>query len=118
MCEIYAISVLYWNSSDILSSRPRPDTKYFWNLAVSALHEEFLNPGLSTIPSALIDLTGRPSLWATGNVLNSGRTVALAHSLGLNRNPRRWKIHKTEQDHRIRLWWGVVIHDRWYAFCS
>jgi hypothetical protein len=113
LCEIYAISLLYWKSSNISLSQPQPDTKYFWNLAVSALQEEFLSPGLSTVHSALIDLTGRPSLWLTGNVINSGRTVALAHSLGLNRNPRNWKIHKSEQDTRIRLWWGILIHDRW-----
>jgi hypothetical protein len=112
MCEIYAISLLYWNPSN-LRGHPRPDPDYFWNLAVAALHEEFLNPGLSTIPSALIDLVGRPSLWLTGNAINSGRTIALAHTLGLNRNPRKWRIDPTEQNFRIRVWWGIVIHDRW-----
>lgn len=112
MCEIYAISLLYWNPSHN-KPHPRPDTKYFWNLVVTVLQEDFLNPGLSTIPAALIDLMGRPSLWMTGNAMNSGRTVALAHTLGLNRNPRSWKIGKAEQDFRIRLWWGIIIHDRW-----
>lgn len=113
VCEVYALSLCYWKTSYLLRNHPQPDTKYFWNLAVSALQEEFLSPGLFTIRSALIDLAGRPSLWLTGNVINSGRTAALAHSLGLNRNPRKWKINKSEQDLRIRLWWGVVIHDRW-----
>jgi hypothetical protein len=114
MCEIYAISVLYWNSSDLLRNHPQPDMKYIWNLAVVALNEEFLGPGLFTIYSALIDLTGRPSFWLTGNVINSARTVALAHAFGLNHDPRNWKMAKANQDVRIRLWWGIVIHDRWY----
>jgi hypothetical protein len=86
---------------------------YAWNLTVTALQEDFLSPGLSTIQSVLIDLIGRPSLWLTGNLINSGRTVALAHSLGLNRNPRTWEMTKKDQDIRIRLWWAIVVHDRW-----
>jgi hypothetical protein len=113
MCEIYAIALLYWDSSPLLKKHPRPDMSYAWNLTVTALQEEFLCPGLSTIYSVLIDLIGRPSLWLTGNLINSGRTVALAHSLGLNRNPTKWRISKRDQDVRIRLWWGILIHDRW-----
>jgi hypothetical protein len=113
MCDIYAISLLYWDSSPLLHQHPRPDISYAWNLAMTALQDEFLSPGLSTIYAALIDLSGRPSLWLTGNLINSGRTVALAHSLGLNRNPRKWKMSKQDQDVRIRLWWGIVVHDRW-----
>jgi hypothetical protein len=113
ICEIYAISLLYWDSSPVLRQHPRPDMTYAWNLTVTALQEDFLSPGLSTIQSVLIDLIGRPSLWLTGNLINSGRTVALAHSLGLNRNPRRWEMTKKDQDIRIRLWWAIVVHDRW-----
>jgi hypothetical protein len=31
----------------------------------------------------------------------------------LNRDPSNWKLSQAEKDQRIRLWWGVVIHDRW-----
>jgi hypothetical protein len=113
MCEIYTTALLYWDSSPVLRKHPQPDMNYAWNLTVIALQEEFLSPRLSTIQAALIDLTGRPSLWLTGNLINSGRTIALAHSLGLNRNPRKWKMSKVDQDIRIHLWWGIVVHDRW-----
>ncbi|EFQ99729.1 hypothetical protein MGYG_02743 [Nannizzia gypsea CBS 118893] len=46
----------------------------------------------------------------------SGRTVALAHCLGLNRDPSNWKLSRAEKNQRIRLWWGVVIHDKWASY--
>lgn len=51
----------------------------------------------------------------TGNAISCGRLVSLSHCLGLNRDPSNWKISLQEKKQRIRLWWGVVIHDRWYV---
>ncbi|OJD14407.1 hypothetical protein AJ78_05254 [Emergomyces pasteurianus Ep9510] len=113
MCQVYAQSLIYWGQSQILAPHPKPDIRYAVNLAVAALHEEFSAPGLSTLSTSLIDLTGRPIFSMTGNAINSGRTVALSHSLGLNRDPSSWKLSRAEKNQRIRLWWGVLIHDRW-----
>jgi hypothetical protein len=85
-------------------------------MTVAALHEEFSAPGLSTISAALIDLTGRPIFSMTGNAISCGRMLSLANCLGLNRDPCLWKLSDQEKNHRIRLWWGVVIHDRWGSF--
>lgn len=82
-------------------------------MTVAALHEEFSAPGLDTISAALIDLTGRPIFSMTGNAVSCGRMLSLANCLGLNRDPNCWKLSQAEKDQRIRLWWGVVIHDRW-----
>lgn len=113
LCQVYAQSLIYWCHSPVLAPHPKPDARYAVNLAVAALHEEFSAPGLSTLGSALIDLTGRPIFSMTGNAINSGRTVALSHCLGLNRDPSSWKLSREEKNQRIRLWWGVTIHDRW-----
>ena len=113
MCGIYAISLIYWSSSDVLKAHPRPDIYYAWNLAVASLQEEFLARSIETVEAALIELDGRPIESITGNVINSGRTVALAHILGLNRDPSTWRISDEEKCWRIRLWWGVLIHDQW-----
>ncbi|KAI5305161.1 hypothetical protein KEM56_005132 [Ascosphaera pollenicola] len=115
-CQVYAMALVYWNHSHILAAHPKPDIRYAVNLAVAALHEEFSAPGLSTVGAALIDLTGRPIFSMTGNAINSGRVVALAHCLGLNRDPSSWKLSQSEKNSRIRLWWGVVIHDRWASY--
>lgn len=109
------MSLVYWRHTPKLASHPKPDVRYAVNLTVSALHEEFSAPGLSTISCALIDLTGRPIFSMTGNAISCGRLVSLAHCLGLNRDPSNWKLPQSEKDHRVRLWWGVVIHDRWYV---
>ncbi|OXV09556.1 hypothetical protein Egran_02682 [Elaphomyces granulatus] len=113
LCQIYAMALVYWKQTPKLAAHPKPDVRYAVNLTVAALHEEFSAPGLSTLSAALVDLTGRPVFSMTGNAINCGRTVSLAHCLGLNRDPTNWKISSQEKNQRIRLWWGVVIHDRW-----
>lgn len=116
VCELVASSLIYWQHSKTLRQHPCPDWRYAWNLAVVALQEEFLAPGMSTVHAALLDLNGRPTTSITGNTINSGRTVGLSHILGLNRDPWTWKVSESEKNTRVRLWWGVLIHDRWSSF--
>ncbi|KAE8146183.1 fungal-specific transcription factor domain-containing protein [Aspergillus avenaceus] len=116
LCQVYSMSLVYWKHVPKLASHPKPDVRYAVNMTVAALHEEFSAPGLSTISAALIDLTGRPIFSMTGNAISCGRMISLAHCLGLNRDPSHWKVSRREKDHRTRLWWGVVIHDRWGSF--
>ncbi|KAJ5234927.1 uncharacterized protein N7469_004095 [Penicillium citrinum] len=116
ICQVYSMSLVYWKHTPKLACHPKPDVRYAVNMTVAALHEEFSAPGLSTISAALIDLTGRPIFSMTGNAISCGRMLSLANCLGLNRDPSLWKLSQQEKDHRIRLWWGVVIHDRWGSF--
>ncbi|OJJ86942.1 putative C6 transcription factor [Aspergillus glaucus CBS 516.65] len=116
LCQVYSMSLVYWKHTQKLYSHPKPDVRYAVNMTVAALHEEFSAPGLSTVSAALVDLTGRPIFSMTGNAISCGRTVSLAHCLGLNRDPTNWRLSQTEKNNRIRLWWGVVIHDRWGSF--
>lgn len=48
-----------------------------------------------------------------GNGGMVGTAVALANALGLHRDPSGWGISSLERSLRIRLWWLVLIHDRW-----
>ncbi|KAJ5903172.1 hypothetical protein N7504_005555 [Penicillium tannophilum] len=116
VCQVYSMSLVYWKHTPKLACHPKPDVRYAVNMTVAALHEEFSAPGLSTISAALIDLTGRPIFSMTGNAISCGRMLSLANCLGLNRDPCLWKLSEQEKNHRIRLWWGVVIHDRWGSF--
>jgi hypothetical protein len=113
MCDIYASALLYWRRSNVLCHHPRPDLDFVWNLAVTALQDDFLGPNLSTLYAALLDMIGRPVGAVTGNIVNTGRVATLAQSLGLHRDPTSWKATSHEKNIRIRLWWGVVIHDHW-----
>ncbi|KAJ5960120.1 uncharacterized protein N7479_007270 [Penicillium vulpinum] len=116
VCQVYSMSLVYWKHTQKLSCHPKPDVRYAINMTVAALHEEFSAPGLDTISAALIDLTGRPIFSMTGNAVSCGRMLSLANCLGLNRDPSNWKLSQAEKNQRIRLWWGVVIHDRWGSF--
>lgn len=80
---------------------------------MAALHEDFMAPSITTIHAALLDLSGRPVLQVMNNITTAGRIVTLAHSLGLHRNPTAWNATEEEKSLRIRLWWGVLIHDYW-----
>jgi hypothetical protein len=113
VCDLYASALPFWNRSTLLSQHPRPDLNFIWNLAVAALQDDFMGPSISTVHAALLDMLGRPIGAVTGNIVNTGRVVTLAQSLGLHRDPSSWEATTHEKHVRIRLWWGVVIHDHW-----
>ncbi|KAH7346847.1 hypothetical protein BKA65DRAFT_585911 [Rhexocercosporidium sp. MPI-PUGE-AT-0058] len=81
VCDIYASALTFWHKSDILKAHAQPDQNFVWNQAVKALQDDFMAPSISTIHSALLDLTGRPILQISGNIVNAGRTITLAHGL-------------------------------------
>ncbi|RAH50432.1 Zn(II)2Cys6 transcription factor [Aspergillus brunneoviolaceus CBS 621.78] len=114
LCNLYANSLVYWQASSTLSTNHPPDMRFIWNQANEALHSElFLSPGISTVMSILINVCGRPSTSMFGNGGMVGTAVALANALGLHRDPSGWGISSLERSLRIRLWWLVLIHDRW-----
>ncbi|KAI9373635.1 fungal-specific transcription factor domain-containing protein [Aspergillus egyptiacus] len=114
LSNLYANSLIYWKSSPRLSSGRTPDIRYIWNQANEALHSElFLSPGISTIMAILLNVCGRPSTSMFGNGGILGMAVALSNALGLNRDPSSWNISPLEKSLRIRIWWLVIIHDRW-----
>ncbi|KAE8153751.1 fungal-specific transcription factor domain-containing protein [Aspergillus avenaceus] len=114
LCNLYAHSLVYWGSSARMCSGRIPDIRFIWNQANEALHSElFLSPGISTVLSIIINVCGRPSTSMFGNGGMVGTAVALSNALGLNRDPSIWNISPLEKRLRIRIWWLVVIHDRW-----
>ncbi|KAL2818649.1 fungal-specific transcription factor domain-containing protein [Aspergillus granulosus] len=114
LSNLYANSLVYWKSSPRLASGRTPDIRYIWNQANEALHSElFLSPGIPTIMAILINVCGRPSTSMFGNGGMVGTAVALSNALGLNRDPSEWSMSSLEKSLRIRIWWLVIIHDRW-----
>jgi hypothetical protein len=113
MCVIYALGSPMWSRSDTLKMHPRPDSYYVWNKAISATLEDFLSPGMPTIQAAVLDQIGRPSVSIVGNITLNGRTISLAQTFGLHRDPSRWSITDNEKSIRMRIWWCCLITDRW-----
>jgi len=91
-CVVYAIGTPHWHLSDTLKMHPKPDCHYVWNKAITALLEDFLSPSLATVCSAVLDQIGRPSVSIVGNITLCGRTVSLAQTFGLHRDPTKWNV--------------------------
>ena len=106
-----------WQHDPLLSRERCPDVRFVWNLAIEASYSELhASAGISTIKAILLDVGGRPTTSMTGNGVRLGSAVALCHSLGLNRNPLPWDIPQEEKHLRMKIWWSILLHDRWYVF--
>lgn len=113
LSSLYAQSLVYWRQT-LPEGRHCPDIRYIWNQANEALYWElYQSPGLSTIVAILLNISGRPLSSMIGNAVLLGSAISLAHCLGLNRNCLNWDITEAEKAHRIRLWWAIVVYDKW-----
>ncbi|KAF2153591.1 hypothetical protein K461DRAFT_312932 [Myriangium duriaei CBS 260.36] len=114
VANLYANAITYWHNSPRLRARSPPDHRFIWVQANEALNSElFLSPGISTVISIVLNVCGRPSTSIFGNGGLVGTAVALTNALGLNRDPSKWNISPSEKTFRIRIWWLVVMLDRW-----
>ncbi|CAG8248089.1 unnamed protein product [Penicillium salamii] len=114
LANLYAQSLTYWRHDPVLSRERCPDSRFVWNLAIEASYSELhASAGISTIKSLLLDVGGRPTTSMTGNGVRLSSALSLCHSLGLNRNPLPWDIPQAEKHLRMKVWWSVLIHDRW-----
>lgn len=113
-CLYAHMSVYRSRSASKTSSQPFPDSRFIWNLATGALYSELqLAPGMSIIKAILLNVGGRPTTSLIGNGVLLGSAVSMAYSLGLNHNPMPWNITPSEKFLRMKIWWVLLIHDRW-----
>lgn len=114
LANLYASALIFWKDSPELSTARSPDIRFVWVQANEALNSElFLSPGMSSIIAIILNVCGRPSTAIFGNGGIFGTAVALSNALGLNRDPSEWNITQAEKNFRIRIWWLLVILDRW-----
>lgn len=114
LASLYAHSTIYWRFSPDLARFRALDTRFIWNLANEVLYSELhLCPGISTVTAILLNVGGRPTTSLIGNGVQFGAAVSLAHSLGLNRNPSSWDVPDGEKFLRMKIWWSLLIHDKW-----
>ncbi|EXJ86304.1 hypothetical protein A1O3_03255 [Capronia epimyces CBS 606.96] len=111
-------ALFYWDLSPTLTAYVRPDQDLAWQTSV-ALNAASLQKGdIATISTICIGTSGRPYQRLVHNVANVARTVALAYTIGLNHDCSEWKIRDLEKRLRWKLWWGLLIQDRWLNFAQ
>ncbi|KAJ4421973.1 hypothetical protein N0V82_003369 [Gnomoniopsis sp. IMI 355080] len=114
LASLYAHSTMYWRLSSNVAGHRALNDRFIWNLANEVLYSELhLSPGISTITAILLNVGGRPTTSLIGNGVQLGAAVSLAHSLGLNRDPSSWDIPDSEKLLRMKIWWSLLIHDKW-----
>ncbi|GAA5993157.1 hypothetical protein JCM10908_001316 [Rhodotorula pacifica] len=87
--------------------------KHLWRQVILPLEDEFRKPSLHTIQTAIVILTSRPAINVAQNHIAMGRVVTAAQLLGLHLDPSAWRVSASERSLRKRLWWSLLIHDKW-----
>ncbi|KAK1997328.1 fungal-specific transcription factor domain-containing protein [Colletotrichum falcatum] len=113
---LYAHSMVFWKQSPDLPTQYFPDSRFIWNQATETLFSELhISPGISTIIAIILNVGGRPTTSMIMNEIQLGAAVSLAQSLGLNRDPVDWNISTPEKCLRMKIWWALVVHDKWLS---
>lgn len=113
-----AYILFYWNMGPELMLHPRPDQDFAWSVAVQAMNADIQKCDINAILTIVLNVAGRPSLGFVNNMMSVARAVAISHSCGLNHDSREWKIPEHEKRLRWKVWWAVLIHDRWLNFAQ
>ncbi len=91
----------------------RPLHKQLWRQALGTVEDESRRPRLQMLSLAMIIASSRPQIQLGQHVIALGRAAGVAFLLGLHRDPEKWMIPKWERSLRRRLWWCLLIHDKW-----
>ncbi|KWU41567.1 hypothetical protein RHOSPDRAFT_22778 [Rhodotorula sp. JG-1b] len=95
------------------ASRIRSVHKHLWRQVILPLEDEFRKPSFQTIQTAIVILTSRPAINVAQNHIAMGRVVTAAQLLGLHLDPSAWRVSPSERSLRKRLWWTLLVHDKW-----
>ncbi|KAF4959507.1 hypothetical protein FSARC_10712 [Fusarium sarcochroum] len=113
---LYAHAMTFWDSSPTLSRHRCPDRRFIWNLATEATYSQLHRaPGMSIIEASILNIGGREVTSLIGNGVLLASSVAMAHSLGLNHSPMPWEIPQSEKNLRMKIWWALLVHDKWLS---
>jgi hypothetical protein len=120
LAAVYLSASGYWDYSDTLASKPKPEMQPLKKLAVDSLQHAMQRAKLSTIQACLLisqhhsnklgDAFGETDLNMTSQL------VQLAHRLGLHLDASDWDIPDWEISLRRRLSWACFMQDKWLAF--
>jgi hypothetical protein len=120
LAAVYLLASGYWDYSDTLASKAKPEMQPLKKLAVDSLQHAMQRAKLSTIQACLLisqhhsnkfdDAFGETDLNMTSQL------VQLVHRLGLHLDASEWDIPEWEISLRRRLSWACYMQDKWLAF--
>lgn len=118
LVNFIAYVLFYWNLGPELMLHSRPDQDFAWQVAVQAMMADIQRGDVAAVVSTVLNVAGRPSKGFISNMTSVSRIVAISHSCGLNHDCREWQIAGSEKKLRWKLWWTILIHDRWLNFAQ
>ena len=93
----------------------RQHHKHVWAQVLLSLEEEYRQPRLQTLQLALIVISSRPPVNTGQNTIAMARVLGAAQLLGLHIDPSSWRLPQWERSLRKRIWWSLVVHDKFRA---
>lgn len=111
LAAVYILAINWWEHSEELSRKPRPNIRDLERLIRTSLADAMFRPKLSTVQAGLL-LSQCPEgdQWAP-----TAQLVAIGQELGLHLNCSNWKIPPWEKGLRKRLAWALYMQDKWGA---
>lgn len=94
------------------------DVDFAWQAVVEAMNGDSQRSDMYSLLAIALCIAGRPSVGVVHNTGNVARITALAHSVGMNHDCSEWSLSASEKDARCKLWWTILIHDRWFNFAQ
>lgn len=120
LAAVYLLASGYWDYSDTLTVKAKPDMMPLKKLALDSLHSSMERAKLSTLQACLLisqcQATEPNFLSGETDSSMASQLVHLAHRLGLHLDAGDWDIPKWEIGLRRRLSWACFIQDKWLAF--
>lgn len=120
LASVYLLASGYWDYSDALAAKLKPDMSPLKRLALDSLHNSMERAKLSTIQACLLmsqcQATGSSYLSGESRLNMTSQLIHLAHRLGLHLDAGDWDIPQWEIGLRRRLSWACFIQDKWLAF--
>lgn len=120
LAAVYLLASAYWDYSDKLTAKTKPEMTPLKKLAMDSLHSSMERAKLSTIQACLLlsqcQATDPGYLSGESRLSITSQLIHLAHRLGLHLDAGDWDIPKWEIGLRRRLSWACLIQDKWLAF--
>lgn len=120
LASVYLLASGYWEYSDTLAVKHKPDMSTLKRLALDSLQNSMERAKLSTVQACLLmsqcQATGPDYLSGDSRLNMTSQLIHLAHRLGLHLDAGEWDIPEWEIGLRRRLSWACFIQDKWLAF--